>query len=87
MNNVIPELAGAPFYTLRVNGHDLVVDGSKKGQPGDIVVVWPVKGGPLVARRLARCIPYNQYFQTLAECRTLTVPCNKVRLIHTVIGA
>jgi len=30
---------------LRVNGHDLVVDGSKKGRPGDVVVVWPVKGG------------------------------------------
>ncbi len=56
---------------MRVNGHDLVVDGSKKGQPGDVVVG-----------------PYNQYFfQTLAECRTLTVPCNKVRLIHAVIGA
>ena len=53
MTNIIPEMAGAPFYTLRVNGHDLVVDGSKKGQPGDVVVVWPVKGGPLVARRLA----------------------------------
>ena len=78
--------APTPLYTLRVNGHDLVVDGSKKGQPGDVVVVWPVKGGPLVARRLARCIPYNQYFfQTLTECRTLTVPCNKVRLIHAVI--
>ncbi len=88
MKNVIPEMAGAPFYTLRVNGHDLVVDGSKKGQSGDVVVVWPVKGGPLIARRLARCIPYNNYFfQTLAECRTLTVACNKVRLIHAVIGA
>ena len=73
MTNIIPETVGTPFYTLRVNGHDLVVDGSKKGQPGDVVVVWPVKGGPLVARRLARCSPYNQYFfQTLAERRTLT---------------
>ena len=88
MTNVIPETAGTPIYTLRVNGHDLVVDGSKKGQPGDVVVVWPVKGGPLIARRLARCSPYNQYFfQTLAECRTVTVPCNKVQLIHAVIGA
>ncbi len=52
MNNLIPEMAATPFYTLRVNGHDLVVDGSKKGQPGDVVVVWPVKGGPLIARRL-----------------------------------
>ncbi len=68
---VIPEMAGTPFYTLRVNGHDLVVDGSKKGQPGDVVVG-----------------PYNQYFfQTLAECRTVTVPCNKVPLIHAVIDA
>ena len=87
MTNVIPETAGTPFYTLRVNGHDLIVDGSKRGQPGD-VVVWPVKGGPLIARRLARCSPYRDYFfQTLAERRTLTVPCNKVRLIHAVIDA
>ena len=57
MNNLMSETAGTPFYTLRVNGHDLIVDGSKKGQPGDVVVVWPVKGGPLVARRLARCRP------------------------------
>ena len=47
--SLISETAGTPFYTLRVNGHDLVVDGSKKGQPGDVVVVWPVKGGALVA--------------------------------------
>ena len=88
MNNLMSETAGTSFYTLRVNGHDLIVDGSKKGQPGDVVVVWPVKGGPLVARRLARCRPYRDYFfQTLAERRTLTVPCNKVRLIHAVIDA
>ena len=38
--------------------------------------------------RLARCSPFNNYFfQTLAECRTVTVPCNKVRLIHAVIDA
>ncbi len=46
MGSIMPETAGTPVYTLRVNGHDLVVDGSKKGQPGDVVVVWPVKGGP-----------------------------------------
>ncbi len=80
-------LAGMPCYTLRIDGHDLAVDGSNKGEPGDVVVVWPVKGGPRVARRLARCSPYNQYFfQTLAEHRTVAVPVNKVRLIHTVIG-
>ena len=75
-----------PFTRCGSTGHDLVVDGSKKGQPGDVVVVWPVKGGPLIARRLARCSPYDKYFfQTLAECRTITVPCSKVRLIHAVI--
>ncbi len=57
MINVISETAGTPCYTLRVNGHDLVVDGSIKGEHGDVVVVWPVQGGPLVARRLARCAP------------------------------
>ena len=55
--------AATPVYTLRVIGHDLVVDGSKKGRPGDVVVVWPVKGGPLVARRLARCIQAAAAFE------------------------
>ena len=42
-------------YRLQVNGHTLVADGASKGEPGDTVVIWPVKGGPRVARLLARC--------------------------------
>ena len=51
------------------------------------MVIWPVKGGPLVARRLARCAPYDKfYFVNLSDGRTVALPCNKVRLIHTVVG-
>ncbi len=57
------------------------------GEPGDTVVIWPAKGAPLVARRLARCAPYDKfYFADLSDGRTVTLPVNKVRLIHTVIG-
>ena len=74
-------------YHLQVNGHTLVADGASKGEPGDTVVIWPVKGGPRVARRLARCAPYDKfYFADLSDGRTCEVPVNKVRLIHAVIG-
>ena len=74
-------------YTLRVNGHELIANGSDKGEPGDTVVVWPVKGGPRIMRRLARCAPYRDfYFASLNNGRTVAVPVNKVRLIHAVIG-
>ena len=73
-------------YRLQVNGHALVADGANKGEPGDTVVIWPVKGGPLVARRLARCAPYDKfYFADLSDGRTLALPVNKVRLIHAVV--
>ncbi len=42
-------------YALEMGDTRLVVDPSKKGEPGDIVVLWPRKKGPLLARRLARC--------------------------------
>ncbi len=31
--SLISEIAGTPIYTLRLNGHDLVVDGSKRDNP------------------------------------------------------
>ena len=46
-------------YGLQMDSERAVVDPRKKGEPGDIVVVWPRKKGPIVTRRLARCAPYN----------------------------
>ncbi len=45
-------------YTLRLNGYEVLVDARDKGKPGDIVVLWPKKKGPVVTRRLARVAPY-----------------------------
>ncbi len=70
-------------YRLQVNGHAVIADGANKGEPGDTVVIWPVKGAPQVARRLARCAPYSHFhFADLSDQRTFAVPCAKVRLIH-----
>ena len=74
-------------YRLQVNGHTVVADGASKGEPGDTVVVWPAKGAPQVARRLARCAPYDKfYFADLSDQHTFAVSVNKVRLIHAVMG-
>ena len=59
LHHALPRPDGV--YTLQVGGLCLVVDPSKKGEPGDIVVVWPRKKGPMVARRLARCAPYSAF--------------------------
>ena len=84
MNTTIHESA---CYRLQVNGHAVVADGASKGEPGDMVVIWPAKGGPRVARRLARCAPYDKfYFADLSDGRTCEIPVNKVRLIHAVVG-
>ena len=54
---------------------------------GDIVVVWPRKKGPLVARRLARCAPYDTFhFRTLGRGDVFELPCNKVCAIHALAG-
>jgi hypothetical protein len=74
-------------YTLQVGDIRLVVDPSKKGEPGDIVVVWDRKKGPMVVRRLARCTPYNTFhFRALDTGCVFELPCNKVSTIHAVIG-
>ncbi len=58
-----------------------------KGEPGDIIVVWLKKRGPRVARRLARCAPYDTFhFMTLGTEEVVVVPCNKVSAIHKVVG-
>ena len=74
-------------YTLQMGGIRLVVDPSKKGEPGDIVVVWPRKKGPMVARRLARCAPYDTFhFRALATGNVFELRCNKVCAIHALAG-
>ena len=74
-------------YTLQAGGYRMVVDPRKKGEPGDIVVVWPRKKGPMVTRRLARCAPYNTfYFRALDTGCAFELPCNKVSAIHAVVG-
>ena len=82
-----PDITTRPdgCYTLRVDDARLVVDPSRKGEPGDIVVVWPRKKGPMVARRLARCAPYDTfYFRSLSAGDVFELPCNKVCAIHAL---
>ncbi len=74
-------------YTLQVGGHHLVVDPSKKGEPGDIVVVWPRKKGPMLARRLARCAPYDTFhFRALDTGDVFEQRCNEVVCIHALVA-
>ena len=78
---------GNGCYTLQMDGHQVVVDPSKKGEPGDLVVLWPRKKGPMVARRLARCSPYKTFhFRSLNTGGVFELPCNKVSAIHAVVG-
>ncbi len=85
-----PVLAGAEgngCYKLQIDGHRMVVDPSKKGEPGDIVVVWPRKRGPVVVRRLARCAPYKTFhFRSLDTSGVFELPCNEVSAIHALVG-
>ncbi len=72
-------------YTLQMGDTCLVVDPSKKGEPGDIVVVWPRKKGPVLARRLARRAPYGTFhFRALDTGDVFERRCNKVSAIHAV---
>ena len=75
------------YYVLQTATERLVVDPRQKGQPGDLVVVWPKKRGPVFARRLARCAPYDTFhFRSLDTDCTFELSCNKVSAIHAVIG-
>ena len=79
---------GGRLYELQAATERLVVDPRQKGAPGDLVVVWPKKRGPVVTRRLARCRPYNTYyFRDLDTGDVFQLPCNKVSAIHAVVGA
>ena len=79
LHHALPRPDGA--YTLQLGDTRLVVDPSKKGEPGDIVVVWSRKKGPMVARRLARCAPYDTfYFRALDTGDVFEQRCNKVTM-------
>ncbi len=74
-------------YVLQAATERLVVDPRQKGQPGDLVVVWPKKRGPVFTRRLARRSPFNTYhFCDLDAGDVFELPCNKVSAIHAVVG-
>ena len=45
-------------YILRLDAHEVLVDPTNKGKPGDVVVLWPKMKAPVVCRRLARVVPY-----------------------------
>ena len=78
---------GGHCYVLQTGSARLVVDPCQKGDPGDVVVVWRKKRGPMVTRRLARCLPYSTYhFRDLDSGRVFELPCNKVAAIHGVVG-
>ncbi len=74
-------------YTLQIGETSLVVDPSKKGEPGDIVVVWPRKRGPMLARRLARCAPYDTFhFRALDTGDVFEQRCNEIVAIHALVA-
>ena len=78
---------GGHCYALQTATERLVVNPRQKGEPGDLVVVWRKKRGPMVTRRLARREPFNTFwFRSLDTGRTFELPCNKVSAIHAVRG-
>ena len=86
--HLIAFLEGTALYELSVDGQQVRADPRNKGEPGDIIVVWLKKRGPRVARRLARCAPYDTFhFMTLGTDEVVAVPCNKVSAIHKVVEA
>ncbi len=49
-------------YLVHLDGQHICADPRDKGEPGDVVVVWPRKRGPRLARKLARYSDGNSYF-------------------------
>ncbi len=73
-------------YALIVDGRQVFADPRDKGEPGDIVVVWPKKRGPRLARKLARYEMDNAfYFAMLDTGALVSVPHNKVTALHRVV--
>ncbi len=73
-------------YALILDGRQVLADPRDKGEPGDIVVVWPKKRGPRLARKSAR---YEMdgafYFAMLDSGALVSVPHNKVTALHKVV--
>ncbi len=71
-------------YLVHLYGRQVVADPRDKGEPGDDVVVWPKRRGPMVLRRLARCEPFSKYWFA-TEDGVVAVPVNRVAAIHKVV--
>ena len=89
MLDITPEYLDSFFdttpYLVTIGNRQVMADPRDKGEPGDMVIVWPKKRAPMVLRRLARCEPYGDfYFATMAE-QVVKVPCSKVTAIHRVV--
>ncbi len=75
-------------YQLVVDGQQVFADPRRKGEPGDLVVIWPKNRGPRLARKLARYEMDNAfYFAMLDTGALVSVPHNKVTALHKVVGA
>ncbi len=78
---------GGRCYALQTATERLVVDPYDKGDPGDLVVVWRKRRGPLITRRIARHSPFSTFwFRSLETGEIFELPCNKVSAIHAVVG-
>ncbi len=88
-------------YTLRLNGHEVLVDAGNMGKPGDTVVLWPKKKCPVIVRRLAHMSPYpgeavgpagvamlsdRFYYAVPGTGSMYDVAFKKVAAIHKVVG-
>ncbi len=77
-------------YLVTIGNRWLMADPSDKGDPGEMVIVWPRKRAPMVLRRLARYETHDVqdtfYFATAGE-QVVAVACNKVTAIHRVVAS
>ena len=74
-------------YTLVIDGQQVFADPRRKGEPGDIVVIWPKKRGPRLARKLA-CHELDGrlcYLFMLDSGTIVAVPYHRVVAIHRVV--
>ncbi len=73
-------------YALILDGQQVLADPRQKGEPGDIVVVWPKKRGPRLARKLARYEMDNAfYFAMLDSGALVSVKHYKLTAFHWVV--
>ena len=91
MLNITPDTLDDFFtnnapYHVHLDGKQVCADPRDKGEPGDTVVVWPKKRGPLVLRRLARYEADNSFYFATADEEVVSVPSNKVAAIHKVVA-